>query len=339
MLPVKMFLMSVLPLFMTLQSSPYQSQQGTKNFSPVQPVFTEIQKSALGDIWVGFYLFNKKNVGAVREFTRADKLGGRPVYLMQDTTETYLLPTKFSGWVEAVCEVDFTLVRLAGESSEKNIETGEEKIERTECEARKPGVVKCDFGGPGKATETVTFQSETGPVYYDGAIDRMELVMDWKPDDRLDASFIDMRDKKLKKIVVTPLGRGKADIGGKEIETQQLLHVLPDDGIEITVSYTDNRKLAQVRWSDGTVELYGYPAGNEKQAHAERVKFAASVPPAQRSPAQVVVALLTGMAKQDTQQVMACFEETCWSDERESDSAGTNASPVDVAAKLRGMWA
>jgi DNA helicase-2/ATP-dependent DNA helicase PcrA len=40
-----------------------------------------------------------------------------------------------------------------------------------------------------------------------------------------------------------------------------------------------------------------------------------------------------------TKQVLAAFEETCWADERESNPAGSKASPVDVAARLRGMWA
>jgi len=40
-----------------------------------------------------------------------------------------------------------------------------------------------------------------------------------------------------------------------------------------------------------------------------------------------------------TRKVLACFDEVSWSDEREADPAGSNAAPVDVAAKLRGMWA
>jgi len=40
-----------------------------------------------------------------------------------------------------------------------------------------------------------------------------------------------------------------------------------------------------------------------------------------------------------TPGVLACFEQACWSDERERDEAGGERAPVDVAAKLRGMWA
>ncbi|HUN68164.1 MAG TPA: ATP-dependent helicase, partial [Burkholderiales bacterium] len=40
-----------------------------------------------------------------------------------------------------------------------------------------------------------------------------------------------------------------------------------------------------------------------------------------------------------TRKVMACFDEVSWSDEREANRPGTKAAPVDVAAKLRGMWA
>jgi DNA helicase-2/ATP-dependent DNA helicase PcrA len=40
-----------------------------------------------------------------------------------------------------------------------------------------------------------------------------------------------------------------------------------------------------------------------------------------------------------TKKVLACFEEVSWSDERERNSTGTKTTPVDVAAKLRGMWA
>jgi DNA helicase-2/ATP-dependent DNA helicase PcrA len=40
-----------------------------------------------------------------------------------------------------------------------------------------------------------------------------------------------------------------------------------------------------------------------------------------------------------TREVMACFQPVSWSDEREKNAAGTKAAPVDVAGKLRGMWA
>jgi len=40
-----------------------------------------------------------------------------------------------------------------------------------------------------------------------------------------------------------------------------------------------------------------------------------------------------------TRKVMACFEEACWSDEREKSEVAAKSTPVDVAAKLRGMWA
>jgi len=40
-----------------------------------------------------------------------------------------------------------------------------------------------------------------------------------------------------------------------------------------------------------------------------------------------------------TKQVMACFEAVAWSDEQDRTYAAGKASPVDVAGKLRGMWA
>ena len=40
-----------------------------------------------------------------------------------------------------------------------------------------------------------------------------------------------------------------------------------------------------------------------------------------------------------TRKVLACFEEVSWSDEREKNPAATKSTPVDVAGKLRGMWA
>jgi DNA helicase II / ATP-dependent DNA helicase PcrA len=40
-----------------------------------------------------------------------------------------------------------------------------------------------------------------------------------------------------------------------------------------------------------------------------------------------------------TRKVLDRFDETCWSDEREKSLAGSKASPVDVAGRLRGMWA
>ena len=40
-----------------------------------------------------------------------------------------------------------------------------------------------------------------------------------------------------------------------------------------------------------------------------------------------------------TRKVMACFDETCWSDEKEGSEIPVKSTPVDVAAKLRGMWA
>ncbi|MEK6246314.1 MAG: ATP-dependent helicase, partial [Pseudomonadota bacterium] len=40
-----------------------------------------------------------------------------------------------------------------------------------------------------------------------------------------------------------------------------------------------------------------------------------------------------------TRKVMACFEETCWSDEKEKSEIPVKSTPLDVAAKLRGMWA
>jgi DNA helicase-2/ATP-dependent DNA helicase PcrA len=40
-----------------------------------------------------------------------------------------------------------------------------------------------------------------------------------------------------------------------------------------------------------------------------------------------------------TRKVMACFEETSWSDEKDKIEAAAKSAPVDVAAKLRGMWA
>jgi DNA helicase-2/ATP-dependent DNA helicase PcrA len=40
-----------------------------------------------------------------------------------------------------------------------------------------------------------------------------------------------------------------------------------------------------------------------------------------------------------TRGVMACFEEAAWSDVNDKAGAGAKRAPVDVAAKLRGMWA
>jgi DNA helicase-2/ATP-dependent DNA helicase PcrA len=40
-----------------------------------------------------------------------------------------------------------------------------------------------------------------------------------------------------------------------------------------------------------------------------------------------------------TRKVLSCFEEVSWSDERERNPAATKSTPVDVAGKLRGMWA
>ena len=40
-----------------------------------------------------------------------------------------------------------------------------------------------------------------------------------------------------------------------------------------------------------------------------------------------------------TRKVLACFDQLSWSDERLKDSPAAKAAPVDVAAKLRGMWA
>jgi DNA helicase-2/ATP-dependent DNA helicase PcrA len=40
-----------------------------------------------------------------------------------------------------------------------------------------------------------------------------------------------------------------------------------------------------------------------------------------------------------TRQVLACFDEVAWSDEREKASSSIKANPVDVASKLRDMWA
>ena len=40
-----------------------------------------------------------------------------------------------------------------------------------------------------------------------------------------------------------------------------------------------------------------------------------------------------------TRKVLACFEQTSWSDEQAGNSTGTRTSPVDVAGRLRGMWA
>jgi DNA helicase-2/ATP-dependent DNA helicase PcrA len=40
-----------------------------------------------------------------------------------------------------------------------------------------------------------------------------------------------------------------------------------------------------------------------------------------------------------TRKVLACFDEVAWSDERDRAASSTKANPVDVAAKLRDMWA
>ncbi len=40
-----------------------------------------------------------------------------------------------------------------------------------------------------------------------------------------------------------------------------------------------------------------------------------------------------------TRKVLACFDQVSWSDEKEGNGAGTKSAPVDVAGRLRGMWA
>ena len=40
-----------------------------------------------------------------------------------------------------------------------------------------------------------------------------------------------------------------------------------------------------------------------------------------------------------TRKVLACFDEVAWSDEKDKTSLSMKTTPVDVAAKLRGMWA
>ena len=40
-----------------------------------------------------------------------------------------------------------------------------------------------------------------------------------------------------------------------------------------------------------------------------------------------------------TPKVMVCLDETSWADEKDKDGVAAKSAPVDVAAKLRGMWA
>ncbi len=40
-----------------------------------------------------------------------------------------------------------------------------------------------------------------------------------------------------------------------------------------------------------------------------------------------------------TKEVLSCFARTSWSDERQGNAAGAKTTPVDVAERLRGMWA
>ena len=40
-----------------------------------------------------------------------------------------------------------------------------------------------------------------------------------------------------------------------------------------------------------------------------------------------------------TTKVLACFDQVSWSDEKEGTGAGKKSAPVDVAGRLRGMWA
>jgi DNA helicase-2/ATP-dependent DNA helicase PcrA len=40
-----------------------------------------------------------------------------------------------------------------------------------------------------------------------------------------------------------------------------------------------------------------------------------------------------------TRGVMACFDEVAWADEKDKTGFSTKSDPVDVAGKLRGMWA
>ncbi len=40
-----------------------------------------------------------------------------------------------------------------------------------------------------------------------------------------------------------------------------------------------------------------------------------------------------------TRKVLACFDQVSWSDEKDGTGAGKKSAPVDVAGRLRGMWA
>ena len=40
-----------------------------------------------------------------------------------------------------------------------------------------------------------------------------------------------------------------------------------------------------------------------------------------------------------TRKVLACFDQVSWSDEKDKEGATTKSAPVDVAGRLRGMWA
>ena len=40
-----------------------------------------------------------------------------------------------------------------------------------------------------------------------------------------------------------------------------------------------------------------------------------------------------------TREVLACLDEVAWAEERPPMEAGSGGAPVDVAARLRGMWA
>lgn len=295
------------PMFMSLQGGQYQKPD---LLQPAEkPIFTSISATILGDHWYGFYLNNKKNVSVVREITQSARHDGEDVYFMQDVNEMHMPPTSYTATNTAYVDVDFSLISLGYEYYEKDASTGNEKRRRASCQALKKSVVNCDYwDSDSSATETVTFKTDNGePVYYDGSIDRMELAIDWKPAARLSIHYIDMDQKKLKQLIITPRGRGKIDAAGKQVDTLQLYHYNPDDKFEATISVAGG-KMYFMKWNDGDIEIDGYPAENEQKARTERVKFAADVPPPERTPTQVVVALIAAVAESDTDKTMACFD-------------------------------
>lgn len=303
------FMIAFLPVLMAMQTGKPPAKSSAAPKSSGVPVFTKILDSSLGDRWYSVFLFDKKNITALNEKTERGKYNGRDVYFMNDTDDTNMGGDKSNSRVSAVVDVDFSLIRLEYENNEDSHTKKLKKKERAFCEAVRKGVVGCDFWEEGGATETITFDNGGEPIYYDGAIDRLEMEIGWKRDTRLDVSFISVNDKKLKRMVVTCVGMEKKNIGGREVEAAKLRHIVTGENIEIMVNIAPAvKELVDFTWGDGDLEVRGYPAANEKKAREEKMKFAAQIPAEKRTPLQAAVILLSYMAEGDNENIFASFD-------------------------------